>query len=122
MPVAQTPSAHRNLEEVTPAQEVEQVREKVTALVADAIIYTDAGTFVDLDLFTQMLMQRAIPYRDLNRPVLFGELQVVREEHSAQKTKAENVKDLAVANECYARSTALERREKQILDQLWPIS
>jgi hypothetical protein len=109
-------------EDLSPGEEFADVREKIVRIVSDAIIVGDDGPFLDLELFTRMLLHRAIPYRDLNRVLLFSELQVVRDEQHVQQVKAENERlEPNLRDEADNRLHVLQTRERQILDQLWPL-
>lgn len=107
------------------------MQEKIVRIVGDAIVFGDDGPFLDLELFTRMLLHRAIPYRDLNRSALFMELQVVRDEQHVQGTRVDQARKKVETGEPVAKEAAdlardrleaLIVREQQILDQLWPIS
>jgi len=108
--------------ELSPAEEVAELLERLTPLVRDSIVYTPDGPLLDLDFLTRLLVARGIDYKDVNRTALFTELSIVREEDHAQHVKAENEIDGVKRREFEQRCRVLKRREKEILDQLWPIS
>lgn len=112
----------------TPEEERAIVLEKIREVLRYALADTEDGPVLDLDLLTRLLIQRAVPYRVLNRELTWAELQVVRDELHTQRTRAEvrrradnaNAADADLAEVAQRRVDALERREDQILDQLWP--
>jgi hypothetical protein len=108
--------------ELSAAEEAAELLEKLTPLIRDAITYTPDGPLLDLDFLTRLLVARDIKYVDVNRTALFTELAIVREEHHAQRVKSENERDGLKRQEFDQRRRVLKRREKEILDQLWPIS
>lgn len=113
--------------EPTPLEERAIVLEKIREILPSALIDADEQATLDLDLFTRLLLQRAIPYRTLNREIAFAELNMVREEQNTQRVRAEHLSgdkegDKARHAIAKARLEVLIRREQQILDQLWPVS
>lgn len=114
-------------EEVTPEEERAITLEKIREVLRYALADTEDGPVLDLDLLTRLLIQRAVPYRVLNRELTWAELQVVRDELHTQRTRASaKVEEGDGSAEACAlaqrRVDALERREDQILEQLWPLS
>jgi len=105
--------------EVTPEEARAIVLEKIREVLRYSLVETEDGPALDLDLLTRLLTQRAVPYRLLNRELSWAELQIVREEQHVQRARAENA-DGEVAELAQRRVDALERREHQIIDQLWP--
>lgn len=109
--------------EETPAEEFERKAQLIQRLAADATISTEDGPILDFDLLMKMLVTRAIGFRVLNRDALLGELHFIRDEHHTQQVRGDPAGDAAASEKLEARKrvTALEAREKLILDQLWPI-
>lgn len=118
-PMADAPKV---VPEPTPAEEMAFTRERVGALVVDALILTDEGPTLDLDLLTRFLTQQAVPYRVMNREMMAAELSIVREEQNTQLARMAGSIVEQYKAESPGRLDALRAREKQILDQLWPIN
>jgi hypothetical protein len=108
--------------ELSPAEEAVALLERLAPLIRDSIVYTPDGPLLDLDFLTRLLVARGIDYKDVNRTALFTELTIVREEHHSQRVKSENEINGVKRQEYDQRRRVLKRREKEILDQLWPIS
>lgn len=110
-------------EELSPEEERAIMLEKIREVLRYALADTEDGPVLDLDLLTRLLIQRAVPYRVLNRELTWAELQVVRDELHTQRARADNSNTTAdLAEVAQRRVDALERREDQILEQLWPLS
>lgn len=101
----------------TPAEERAIVLEKIREVLRYAVVDTEDGPALDLDQLARLLMQRAVPYKLLNRELMAGELGIVRAEQDTQKVRADGGDE-----EAKARLDVLLGRERQILDLLWPLS
>lgn len=101
-----------------------ELHEKLKPLVGDAILHSERGAVLDLDLFTRMMANRAIPFNILDRDAVLNELLILRDEVEIQETIAENSRptDGLPVEEAEARLGGLRAREKQILDLLWPVA
>lgn len=102
--------------EPTPEEERAIVLEKIREVLRYSVVDTDEGPALDLDLLTRLLMQRAVPYKLMNRELMAGELAIVRGEQDTQKVRADQGDE-----EAQRRLDVLLGRERQILDLLWPL-
>lgn len=108
-------------EEVTPEEERAIILEKIREVLRYSLIETEEGVALDLDLLTRLLLQRAVPYRVLNRELSWAELQIVRDEQHVQRARLNADNNTEGERERAAeRLNALVLRENEILDQLWP--
>lgn len=110
-------------EEVTPEEARAIVLAKISEVLRYSLVETEDGPALDLGQLTRLLLQRAVPYRVLNRELTWAELQIVRDELHVQRARADNSNTTAdLAEVAQRRVDALERREDQILEQLWPVA
>lgn len=107
--------------EVTPEEARAIVLAKINEVLRYCLVEGEDGPTLDLDQLTRLLIQRAVPYRVLNRELTWTELQIVRDELHVQRARLNGDQGTERWRERAAeRVTALEAREGQILDQLWP--
>ncbi len=102
---------------VTDTTLLEKVIEAATAALEGE---GEDNLVVNIDVFEEALIGRGVKVRTLNRGGLLTELQAVREEISVWKARAHNAVDAEAEGFAETRLGALQERERELGDRLWP--